>query len=283
MKRGLAVFILAFLFLIPNIIAVTTIVNIKSYPNHNVELRALESGLVYSLIDSFYGKTDAEGYLSKEINIEGKDKFDLKVWIKNGNDMVLVERFDGVQSGDTIYAKMLKGDAGLVDSFESEIINDPAATNDTENITEIVEITDDTSSILENDTVVIPSSGSGITGLSTTQDTGFGVGNSLYYIIGGVLILGLILMGSMAMRRRSLVKGQKKIKIRKLSEVKKEDLEQKEGQVNDYKSAIEEAEKKIEEAQKEIKKLKNEDRIKDMRKKIEEDQKALDKLEKGED
>jgi len=282
MKRGYVVIVLALIFLIPNIIAVATIVNIQSYPNHNVELRALVPDSVYSLIDSFYGQTDSKGYLSKAINIEGNDEFDLKVWIKNGNDIVLVERFDGVQSGDTIYIKMLKGDVGLVDSFESESVNDTSTENETANTTEVVEIVNETNITTQNDTEIIPS-GLGITGQSTAQDTGFGVGNSLYYIIGGVLILGLILMGSMALRRKSMIKGQKKINVRKLSEVRKENLDKKKDQIDDYKSAIEEAERKIEEAQKEIKKLKNEDRIKEMKKKIEEDQKALEKMEKGED
>src|SRR3989344_1147648 len=117
MKKGLLfpLFLLFILLIVPFLSS--TQVNIKSFPSHKVEVRALVSGSVYSLIESFYGSTDASGMFSQVISLN-ESEFDVKVWIKNGNDVVVSERFDGILSSDTLNLVMFPGSVETVDSFE---------------------------------------------------------------------------------------------------------------------------------------------------------------------
>ena len=63
-----------------------------------------------------------------------ESEFDVKVWIKNGNDVVVSERFDGISLSDTLNLVMFPGSVETVDSFEvpAEATNETEPTNITE-------------------------------------------------------------------------------------------------------------------------------------------------------
>lgn len=277
MKRRLICVLFLSLALVMNISLLSALeVNIKSFPNHNIMISALNPGSIYSLIESFYGTTDSEGKFSKMISLS-QSNFDVKVWVKNGNDVVVSDRIDGVSSGDTINLMMFPGQVERVDTFD-EPANDTVSANDTS-------LNASNESANTSEVIEVPVDNPSITGLAATDDAGTS-SNMLFYIVGGVVAFVAVFFGVMRIRNTKNRGKEKEVKIKKLSEFKKEQEDaavQKNIDGDDYKKAIEDAEKKIEDAQKEIKKLKNEGRIKEMRKKIEEEQKALERLEKGEE
>ncbi|MEK6925802.1 MAG: hypothetical protein AABW50_00840 [Nanoarchaeota archaeon] len=282
MKKSL-LFVFALVFVLSYLSAADTEVNIMSYPNHDIMISALTPDSVYSLIESFYGKTDSEGKFSKIIPIS-QTEFDLKVWIRNANTVAVTERFDGISSGEKVYFIMLPGNIKRVDGFnesknETEVNNTEAANDTSQNITEETENIGPTE---------VETESSSITGSATEKDTGESSPKSMYYLF-GALLLALVFMSVLAIKRKSSGE-EKEVKVRKFSDFKKEQEEARKDNFipssdvhsSDYKKAIEEAEKKIDEAQKEIRKLKNEDRIKDVKRKLIEDEKELLKLRKGE-
>lgn len=287
-KRGLSLLVLVSVVLIVLPFISSAQVNVQSFSNHKVEVRALVAGSIYTLIESFYGSTDVEGMFSQEVSVDPSE-FDIKIWIKNGNDVVVTERFDGISSTDTLNVIMFPGKIEVVESFEEpETVNDTPANNTVEEIINDT-VNETINNSLEEESLEIEKDspeGTGITGLSTTEDTGFLSGSSFYYIIGIVVLLAIGFLGFMGYKKIAHTKQPKQIKVKKLSELRKEQEEGKEAvddHTDSYRKEIDEAEKKIEEAQQEIRRLKNEGKIKDMRKKIEEEKKALERLEKGED
>lgn len=172
---------------------------------------------------------------------------------------------------------MFPGQVERVDAFD-EPANDTVLANNTS-------LNASNESANTSEVIEVPVDNPSITGLAATDDAGTS-SNMLFYIVGGVVAFVAVFFGVMRIRNTKNRGKEKEVKIKKLSEFKKEQEDaavQKNIDGDDYKKAIEDAEKKIEDAQKEIKKLKNEGRIKEMRKKIEEEQKALERLEKGEE
>ena len=96
----------------------------------------------------------------------------------------------------------------------------------------------------------------------------------VYYGTGVMLFL---VIGFFTFRRYQVMKNPREIKVKKLSDFKKEQ------ETSSNEKAIEEAERKIQEAQEEIRKIKNQDKIAQARKKLIEDEKELMKLRKGEE
>ena len=278
MKKGLLfpLFLLFILLIVPFLSS--TQVNIKSFPSHKVEVRALVSGSVYSLIESFYGSTDASGMFSQVISLD-ESEFDVKVWIKNGNDVVVSERFDGISLSDTLNLVMFPGSVETVDSFEvpAEATNETEPTNITENTTEVANDSVEDSSI---DTAETPPEAAGITGLSTSEDTGFFSGSSLYYIIGVVVLLAIGFFGFTAFKK-SQGAPTRGIKVKKLSELQREREEMSGKSVEEYKHALDSAQKKLEESQREISKLKNQEKIKQIEDRMNKEKEEVNRLRRG--
>lgn len=232
-------------------------------------ISALTSGSIYTLIESYYGVSDSDGKFSKLIS-PGADDFDLKIWVKNNNDVIVSDRFDGVSSSDTLNIIMFPNDIRIVDSFDvpEEPQNSTNSTDETANTT----LTGS-----ENQAEATP----GITGLAASDDTG-GEFSTKYipYFVAVFLILGLGVFFFMVKRKRmseGIGKPSKEVKVVKLSDIKS-------GKAADlYKRTIEDAEKKIIEAQREIKRLKNTERIDEIKHRMIEDQKELMKLRGDED
>lgn len=281
MKRGWLIFSSVVLLLVGLVSAVDTQVDIETFPNHNIMVSSLAPDSVYSLIESYHGISDSNGKYSLTVASGSNSEFDLGVWVKNGNELVISKRFKLVTAGIPITIKMLPGDVSLTPTSEIKV-------NDTEENATVVgetEVINETA----NDTTAAPvdTNSKGITGLATDEAGSKSTfSNSLIYIIAGVLVVGavlFVLVPRLKMRSNSYESAvgtpKKGLKIKKMSEKIKEVKEvNKQQNLDDYKKAIINAESKIKEAQVEIKKLKNVEKAEELKKKIEKDQEELRKL-----
>ncbi len=274
-KWLLGIFVLAFVLSASNFSS-ATVLNLETYPSHNVEVRILMPDQTYSLVDSFYGNSDSEGKYTLSFESSVSD-FDLGIWIKQENLFITKDRFEDLESSeDTLNVVLFKGVSELTKGS-----SEPNSTsNETQNSSETSPVNSTNETVAEqNSTNETASQNPRITGLATSEDSGSS-GKTLYYIL-GIVALFIVLFLGVAYKSKLTNSGNKDIKVKKLSEVNKE----KEKKLSDYEKQIEEAEKKIDEAKKEIEDMKKSraDKIAEAKKKLIEDEKELMRLRKGED
>lgn len=260
--------------------AAITKVKISTYADHDLEVSFLkpESFVQLDILKENSGPSGEVVYEFSTI----EDYFDMNVFVKENNTVVLHERFDANEAGVPIHLILIQGATQIIRNYE----NVEAQTTDSEDQeTEVYveenqteeNITEENTTVTQEDTTA--DSSPGITGLATSDESAKPKSffdNIFYYIIGLLVLSGIVFLGVSRMKKHS---GTKEIKVKKLSDIKKD----KKQKIDDYKQAIDDAEKKIEEAQKEIKRLKNVDRISEVKKRLIEDQKELMKLRSGDD
>ena len=94
----------------------------------------------------------------------------------------------------------------------------------------------------------------------------------LYYAL-GIIVLAVLLFIFLR-KRKKRIPSNKEIKIKKLSELKKD----KEERIKEQEDVVKEAEKKLDDAKKALDDIKKEDKISELKKKIIEEEKELMKL-----
>lgn len=275
MKKSLVISVLLVLAFVSFASAVTTTLEVQTFSGHNIMVSALKPGSVYNLIESYYTVSDYNGKATININTDNIDEFDLKVWIKKGNDVVVSKKFEGFTAGQPINLEVYP------DSYvkPTPVVNDTV--NVTENDTEVLNETNTTTENITENTVSQPS----ITGHSTSQDTGstsFFSKNMVYIFVGIILLAAFIFMGMLSLKRRKSSYSDEDhddVKVRKLSDYLEE---RKHHSGNDaYKKSLDDAQRKLDEAQEEIRRLKNTDKIEAAKKKLVEDERELMRLRKG--
>jgi len=280
MKKGISFALLLIAFISVNIISATdTPITVQTLPDHKVEIRLLQPNEVYTLIDSFYTSSDIQGIatatLSSDVN-----NFDIKIWVKKGNDVIISERFNETfNAGSPIslelypewYIKQKEIDMEMLakSSNNSEELGETILDSEEEAIK-----SDET----EKEEVIAKESnnetqGFSLSGLAIFGEGGLLSGKALYYIVGGVLLLVALFFGTQGMLkvRRSRSEGG-------ISSGKRGDDE-------DFNAELKDAERRIKEAQDEIARIKSkstvsekEKKIMEAKKKLIEDQKELMKL-----
>ncbi len=276
---GFVMFI--FLLIMPLAIAANTEVKIKTVPFSEVQMVAYDAGIeVFTLLERYIGNSNNYGDITHNFDI-ADDTFHLKVFVKkDGETLVSGEKFLDKPSGGFVYLEAAPENFELIPTPGFE--NGTAIVNET-NVTEVSETTNET----EDEKVDL------IEGEDVPKTVGFSVfsGEGIlskknFYYVGGFLFLIVIVGFVVASIKHKMNASPKEIKIKKLSELqkeKKENLEDKKEDIGDYKQVIEDAERKIAEAQADIKKIKNEEKIKEMKKKIAEDEAELIRLRGGRD
>jgi len=269
MERKEVLVLLLLFIAFPFISAVSVPINVETFPNHEIMISGLYPGSVYSLIQSFHGKSDASGKFSVILNTS-IDKIDVKVWVKKDNTAIVTKRFDGYPTGADINLEVYP-----------ENYQKPAPVANVSNETALAAPTNE--SIIENtsETVTETSeSGSKLTGAAVKE--GESSGKMLYYIIGAIVLLGIIgFTSAVIIRRRDFPSNPKEVRVRKLSEIQRERQEMKGKSAEEYKRAYEAAQKKVEESQKEINKLKNQEKIKQIEDRISKERDEVNRLRRG--
>ncbi|MBI3622841.1 hypothetical protein HY212_02035 [Candidatus Pacearchaeota archaeon] len=266
MKIKGVLFLLLVLITLQFASAVTTPIIVQTFSNHDIMVSVLRPGYVYNLIESFHGVSDTDGKFSATLNTNNSDKIDIKVWVKKDNQAIATQKFKGYDVGSPINLEVYP------EGYKKPepVINTSIEENSTSNET-VVNNTNET----VNDT---QAQGSLLTGAAIKE--GKSSGKTLYYIIGAIVLLGIIGFTSAVMLRRREY-SPKEIKVRKLSEIQKERQEMKGKSAEEYKRAYEAAQKKVEESQKEINKLKNQEKIKQIEDRIAKERDEVNRLRRG--
>jgi len=292
MKKSCGVFLLV-LLIIPLMAAASTELKIKTVPLSDVQLAIYDASKEsITITERYNGVSDEYGDVSNTFEI-AYDEFSLIVFVdKDGERLISNEKFLDNPSGGLVYLEAPYGDVELFPTpgFEKGVAIEVEAVNETLNTTETTDLAGEGSK-----TVASAFSIFGEEGILSKKN---------FYYIGGFLLLMVVVGFVVASVKHKINLGPKKIKVTKLSEMrkekkedlnekgkelselkeeKKENLEEKKEDIKDYKQVIEDAEKKIAEAQTDIKKIKNEEKIKDMKKKIAADEEELGRLREGRD
>ena len=274
-----------FLLIMPLAVAVNTEVKIKTAPFSEVQMNAYNAGASEfnsdSLLERYTGDSDEYGDISHDFDIVS-DAFHLKIFVKkDGESLISGENFLDNPSGEFVYLEVAPKNFELIPTPGFE--NGTAIVNET-NATEVSKTTkgteiNKTGDLAEDENV--PKT----VGFSVFGEEGI-LSKKNFFYAGGFLFLIVIVGFVVAHIKHKINASPKEIKVKKLSELqkeKKENLEDKKEDIGDYKQVIEDAERKIAEAQADIKKIKNEEKIKEMKKKIAEDEAELIRLRGGRD
>ena len=257
MKRSFALglaFVLAVL-VIPYVLAIDTEINVKTLPEYKVSVFVLDPdpAVIYGLYNSYHVYSDILGQ-AKVTYTGDQGSIKIKVQIsKDGKDL-LIEKFDeSFQTGKPLYLQVIPGSI-LRDYMEAERSKTLADESNKTivNSTEEVNITSDDK----------------LTGKATSSFKMPNIPRYVYYIVAGVLAVGILVFFVIKHDLLFLHRNPSSIAVRKYSEMR-ESANPKEISV---------AEKKLKEAQVEIDKLK---KINEIQSRIAADEEELRKLRRG--
>jgi len=244
MVRKLSVIILAFLFIVPIVLATNAELKIKSdYYFHGMVIKTKNSaGAVLSKI---YSKTDGYGDAYANISSSRSEVTILAIYIKNGDIIDSREAENVPVTGNMV--------VDFRDVIPEEVVapvSNVSASNETE--------------AESNETV-----GVGVTGnfVSKVKELS---SKYVYYIVGGivfVLVVGFVLMIIFRRKNKNFSKPDAFLPDVNLD-------------LGFIEKQIKEAEARIEQATKELRVIKDKDKVVSARKKFEEAKKELERIEK---
>jgi len=268
MKKELIILLLGLLIIIPAISAEITEIKVQTLPGYEVQISVSDSSISdYSVIKRFKETADEKGRVSVELTTE--KQFDLIIYIKKDGQKVS-QGFDNPSKtqdylpGEPIYIELIS------DWFEPEAWDDSISNETLNNETETNQTTNETDELLIDSEESEEKRVFKLTGSTIFGEDGIISWKRIYYIVGAVILIIVILI--FLKKRKS--KGEEEIKTRKLSELKKEQTEKKEG--------LKEAETELKKAQERVNQIKNKDKIDEVKKRLIETEKELVGLRKGE-
>ncbi|HPD81916.1 MAG TPA: hypothetical protein PK357_02340 [Candidatus Pacearchaeota archaeon] len=241
--------------------ATETVIKVKTVPFKNINLIVLSSSL--EIYGSFNKDADKYGDASFLFSSD-KSRFDVTIFIKDVDldKKIAYKKLENQIAGEDIYVEVVPEDFTIVKTPGEEI--------ETE-IVENVSLNDSIISLQEEPIQKPRISGYAIFGENTK------LRNIILYSLGGVIILLIAFFIFKKVKKRN--KGEKGIKIRKLSELRSEEKTlNKDDTPQNYYGILNNTQKKLEETQKELDKVKNREKIKEIERRIQKDQQELRKL-----
>jgi len=301
-KKSLMIFLVG-IFLLQFALAVDTTVTIYTLSNHDLFIQFLNPGVAFPAIKSINEKSGLKGETSVVFSSD-VDEFELAIWVKKNNDVIVYEKFDQVFSvGESISLDLypewylIENDVENTITLGNEVIqlnstntttegNETSTTNITLNTTNLTDTTLNTIDLTEaNETNLTGEENNasktkkGISGFFTFEKKGVFSLKTIFYTLGVILILiALFYVFKFIQSNRF-----RKIRVTKLSDMtsgEKSEENDSEGDSNINK-IIKDAERKIKKAQEELDGLKKESKIKEIKKKLEQDKKELRELSRG--
>lgn len=287
MKRGnILIFLTAFVLAVNIIAAADTEIIVNTLPNHRVDISALRvSENPYDLIESFHENSGEEGVVSVTLSSD-ESTFNLAVWVKQDNSIVKYEKFeDEFPAGEPVnlelypdwYLKQKEIEKQMAERNSPSVSSSVSAeSNNTDNETTETIPLKNTSSNNAVDKTNSNESGNKISFFNVAGSAVFGEEGLLskktvYYIIGGIVLIVLVFIG---------LKFVKKMKGKSGSYFNsggKSDMD-----------LIAADERKIREAKEEIERIKSrennsekEKKILEAKKKLIDDEKELIRLRRG--
>lgn len=276
MWKRLLFLALAFLFVMQSISAVDTQVKIKTFPYHEVQATIYDSSAQsFTVLEGgrFKGDSDKYGDFSFVFSTD-KLEFNIIVYIKKDGETVLgPEKFLNKVAGEPLELRIAPEGFQLPETpsneTEQNITANETIENETQDITESSEGSAETTEDSQENR--------GLAGSVIFGEEGIFSKNVLYYILGGIILVALLVFVGLKIEKKRALnpKEPKEVKIRKLSDIKSEE-------VGTYKKEMGQAEKKMQEMQREINRLKNEGKIKEIESRIQQEQEEIKRLRRGE-
>ncbi|PIN94367.1 hypothetical protein COU53_03915 [Candidatus Pacearchaeota archaeon CG10_big_fil_rev_8_21_14_0_10_30_48] len=191
MKKGLVITVFVLMIVIPMALAIPTKINIKTLPNHDVDVSFLapsESEYnVYNLSKQF---SDYYGDISFEYEID-KAKFSIGVFVKQDGKKVMYERFDDdFHPGDVINLEVVPEnyeikenpfkDKPATEVVEEVEVNSTDSTDEGVNVTIVAGGTEVVEEAIDSDSKITGNVISNVTEIFN---------KSKFYLLGGLLVL----------------------------------------------------------------------------------------------
>ena len=230
-------------------------IKIKTMPNHEVQLSAFDpSSPSFVKYDGSVGVSDSYGDFYWNFSSE-KSKFNLRIFIKKDGEKVMgPEDYEDYKSGDSVYIEIAPDWFEFIDSPK------PVSEINETNVT-LSNITIENTTIQET-----PKTNTSVTGnaINLFSEGGIFRKATTYYIVGGVVLLVVAwFIIRLILKNKNMERIPKEIRIRKLSELKQEQV-QKQQENNELKAAEEE----LRLAQEKISTIRNKERIDELRQEI---------------
>jgi hypothetical protein len=273
-KIFICLFVLILSFQLIN--ATETNITIKTVPFKNINIIILSSSL--EVYDSFNKDADKYGDASFLFSSD-KSRFDLTIFVKDVdlNKKIAYEKLENQIAGENIYVEVVPKDFTIIETPKEE------GETQIQNLENEEEIGLD-ENISLNDSLILSQEESKTKSL-VSGNAIFGEDNKLrniiLYVLGGIVLVLIIFFFFKKIKRGGNKKKKiKEIKVKKLSELRKEEKinEQKDDAPKDYYKMFEDTQKELEKTQQELSKVKNQERINEIERKIQRDQQELRKL-----
>jgi len=260
-KRVLAGFFV-FLFLISFASAITTSVQVKTLPYHEVQISSYDpSASSFSLYEKFMGTSNQYGDVYWNFSIDD-DEFNLVIFIKTlAHEKVIDKKYEKEYPvGEDVYIELAPSSFEFI--YPSEVEDEVEDEEVVEEINETIEETSEPAEVEGTST---------ITGAAIFDEGGVLRNKVTYYVLGGIagLIIIIIIIWFIAKKKR----GPREIKVRKLSDLKAQQDD--EAEKNE---ALRDAEEELKDAQSKINAIKNKDRIGDLERDIQKKENELKAL-----
>ena len=268
--RKLAIFmILVVIMTFPTVSATQTIINVKTAPFYDVIITLLEPVDTYASIKSFPNLySGAFGTVSANYTGD-QQEFHISIIVKKNNVVVIKDKFENHDAGGIIDLELYPEGYGPKD--EEETGED---SNSTSNGID-VEVTVENEAEESINKEIESEKGESVTGLAIEGDKKLNIPNYIYYIIVGIILLGII--GFFIARRIS--GGPPHIQFSKKTSETKGLVPYRVAESTERRLRL--AEEKLKEAQAEINKIKNTEKIEAAQEKLREDKEELEKLRRG--
>lgn len=267
-KTKLRVAILLILLVVPMILATTTQINVKTLPNHDIEVKTLDP---YSdednLLEYFENITDVNGEASF-ISDVGKNKISIVVIVRKDGKKVEI-------NGETIHKFENRATGGIINLEVKEKPPEPEINETNETGANEINVT---VNVTENETeegvekeIEIEEEKRGITGAIVGTGKAIVTSKITYFVIIGIFVVFVMFF---------IVKKKLKSKGHYVDFKIKDDKGDKPGYESGGDKRLEDAEKKIKEAQVELDEIKNrKSKLQEARERFEKDKEELKRLE----
>ncbi len=268
--KTLILFVFILLVALPVVSAYDTLITVKSYDYHDVNIIVLQPTEEYGLIKSHNNiYTGNKG--SAFVTHSSEDStFKLRIIVKKDGAIIENMAFDGPYNAGTPIELIVPDNLEeLLEEEEEDPVEEPVEEEEEDPVEEEEEVTTE-----EENQEAAAIAGNVI----SDEENDGGLSKILYWAFGVLILAGIVgfVMGKVIRARRvKLGLASPKESKFKLKKGKEEGYE--------YKKQLEDAEKKLKEAQSEINKVKNQDKIKDAEKKLDKDREDLEKLRRGDE
>jgi len=275
-KRGFAFLLLLAFVMLPFVSAVDTIINVKTYKNHQVSVFVLAPSEQYQLLESYHVNSGGTGKVS--VTYSG-DSSSLKINVKITSEgkTVHLEKFGEFEAGQKLYLQVIPNE--ISNNYkELEEAEELAKTNVTTTIENLTTTSNETTNAIQVETLEENNTKSYLTGLSVYNEEGK-LSGVAYTIIIALVVAFLIVL---------FVFSRKKFKSGNGPSNSKPSFTPPSnffggGGSDPSDNRIKELEGRLRDAQTQLNQLKNKDRIEQIKRKLDMDREELEKLQRGED